>query len=93
LTLRRAGELVWGVNRKNDSAATANVFNSKANVSVSMVSHTFTKLVDNARCVAIVHEGITTCVPRGALRHMICMFNSDDAIFSNTVIYPFERLS
>jgi hypothetical protein len=92
-TLRRVGELLWRVNRKNDSASAANVFNSKANVVISMAIYTFTKLMDNARCVAVMHKGITARVPCGALSHMFCVFNSDDAVFSNTVVYPFERLN
>jgi hypothetical protein len=91
-TLRRVGELLWRVNRKNDSASAANVFNSKANVVISMAIYTFTKLMDNARCVAVMHKGITTWVPSCALSHMLRVFNSNDAVFSDTVVYPFERL-
>jgi hypothetical protein len=80
------------VNRENDSASAANVFNSEANVVISMANDTFTKLMDNARCVAVMHKGITARVPFGALSHMVCVFTSNDAVFSNTVVYPFERL-
>jgi len=90
--LRRESELLWRGNRENDSASAANVFNSKANVVISMAIYTFTKLMDNARCVAVMHKGITTRVPCGALSHMLRVFNSNDAVFSDTVVYPFERL-